>query len=61
MKFFVDPGEERDGAVVESIAECLRLGALDLVVAAAFGVEPLRTSYAGFFKRGVGGQGMLEC
>ncbi len=55
MKFLVDPGEEPDGAIVESIAECLRLGALDLVVAAAFVDEPLGMGYAGFFERGVGG------
>ena len=55
MKFLVDPGEERDGAVEEAVAEGLWLGALDLVVAGAFGGEPLRTGYAGFFKRGVGG------
>ena len=55
MKFLVAPGEERDGAVVESIAEGLWFGALDLVVAGAFGGEPLRTGYAGFFERGVGG------
>ena len=61
MKFLVDPGEERDGAVVQSVAEGLRLGALDLAVAGAFGHEPLGTGYAGFFERGVGGQGMLEC
>ena len=40
---------------MESIAECLRLGALDLVVAAAFVNEPLGTGYADFFERGVGG------
>ena len=61
MEFFVDPGEERDGAVVEAVAEGLGLGALDLVVAPAFGVEPLGAGYAGFFERGVGGEGVLEC
>ena len=35
MKFFVDPGEQRDGAVAEAVAEGLGLGALDLVVAGA--------------------------
>ncbi len=55
MKFLVDPSEERDWAVVETVAECLRLGALDLVVATAFIGEPLATGYAGFFERGVGG------
>ena len=53
MKLLVDPGEERNGAVVEAVAECLGLGALDLVVPAAFGVEPLGTGDAGLFKRGV--------
>lgn len=55
MKLLVDPGEERDGAVAESVAECLRLGALNFIVPAAFGGEPLGSGYAGFFERGVGG------
>lgn len=29
VKFLVDPGEERDGVVVEAVAEGLGLGALD--------------------------------
>ena len=53
MKLLVDPGEERDGAVMEAVAECLRFGALDLVVPAAFGVEPLATGYTGLLQRGV--------
>ena len=41
VEFFVDPGEEGGGAVGEAVAEGLGLGALDLVVAAAFLLEPL--------------------
>ena len=55
MKLLVDPGKECDGVVVESIAEGLRLGTLDLVVAVAFADEPLGTGYADFFERGIGG------
>lgn len=55
MEFFVDPGEERDGAVVEAVAEGLGLRALDRIVAGAGGDEPVRAGYAGFFEGGVGG------
>lgn len=40
MQFFVDPGEQAHGAVVECVAQCLRLGALDAAVAGTFGLEP---------------------
>ena len=53
MEFFIDPGEERDGAVVKTVAEGLGFGALDFVVAGAFSDEPLGTRYAGFFEMGV--------
>ena len=54
MEFFVDPGEEGGGAVGEAVAEGLRLGALDLVVAAAFLLEPLGSGQACFFVFAVG-------
>ena len=60
VEFFVDPGEEGEGAVVEAVAEGLGFRALDFVVAVAFAGEPGCAVQAGFFVGGVGGQGVLE-
>lgn len=57
----MDPGEEGGGAVGEGVAERLGLGALDLVVAAAFFEEPVRSGEAGLFEVAVGRYGVLEC
>ena len=61
MEFFVDPGEEGGGAVGEAVAEGLGLGALDLVVAAAFLLEPLGPGLACFFVFAVRRYGVLQC
>lgn len=55
VEFLIDPGKEGDGAVVETVAEGLRFGGLELVIAAAFFVEPVSSGDAGFFEVGVGG------
>ena len=60
VEFLVDPTEQGDGAVAEGVPQGLRLGALDLVVAAALLEEPLCSCEAGFFKVAVGGYGVLE-
>lgn len=61
VEFLVDPGEEGGGAVGEGVAEGLGLGALDLVVAAAFCEEPVRSGEAGLLEVAVGRYGLLEC
>ena len=60
VEFFVDPGQEGGGAVGEAVAEGLGLGALDLVVAAAFLLEPLGPGQACFFVFAVGRYGVLQ-
>ena len=46
MQFLVDPGEEGDGRVGESEADCRGLGALFHVVPETLVVEPLSSSNA---------------
>ena len=60
VEFLVDPGEQGDGAVAEAVTQGLRLGALELVVAASLLEEPLCSCEAGFFEVAVGGYGVLE-
>jgi len=54
VEFFVDPGEEGDGTVVETVADCLRLCGLELVIAGAFFVERVTSGDSGFFQGGIG-------
>lgn len=49
VELFVDPGEQGDGTVVETVAEGLRFRGLDFVVAGAFVAEPVTSGDAGFF------------
>lgn len=61
VELLVDPGEQGDRAVGETVAEGLGLGALDLVVSAAFFYEPPRPRQACLFVRRVGRHGVLQC
>lgn len=67
VEFLVDPRQQRDGAVRESVAQRLRLGRLQQVVAEAFLVEPRGSVNALFLSRGQwahrcfgGEQGILQ-
>lgn len=60
VQFFVYPGEQSYGAVGESVAQCLRLGALLGAVATALAQEPACASDAVLFAGVVGGEGVLE-
>lgn len=58
VQFFVDPGEQADGAVVQRVAERLRFGGLDAAVARSVGLEPGAAGEAGAFRgREMGGFG----
>lgn len=58
VQFFVDPGEQADGAVVQRVAQRLRFGGLDAAVAGSVGLEPGAAGEAGAFHGGeVGGFG----
>ena len=50
VEFFVDPGEESDGTVVETVTEGLGLRGLLLVVTETFFGEPFTALDAGFLE-----------
>lgn len=60
VELFVDPGEEADGGVGESVAQRLRLRGLFTVVAAAFLLEPGVAARAAPFAGVVGGECVLQ-
>ena len=60
VQFLVDPGEQRDRAVGERVAEGLGFGGLFGAVAGAVGEKPGRAGNAGALAGVVGGQGVLR-
>ena len=60
MQLFIDPSQQRNRRIIQSISQSLWFGRLLNVITAAFLTEPFSALETGFFGRGIGSQAVFD-